>query len=191
MVKNYDNLLNTNLMFFRGEIDQTFYYGAPWGKGDDQNNHAIVSTNNLIKLTEKYRIFTVNGQSNYSDNYTKQRSYLFFYIEESMLEKIYNKLVKDERIWLICNRPVCNESSECLEIGSVDSSTNKIVLTLDNDDHYSVWDREHSYRYEDNFSYETVSKILKSLFYCSIICKNFSEELNADQILLDLLENIN
>ena len=32
-VKDYSDLLKTNLMFFRGELEETFYYLAPWGKG--------------------------------------------------------------------------------------------------------------------------------------------------------------
>jgi hypothetical protein len=66
-VKTFKDLLNTNLMFFKGELSSTYYYLAKWGEGEDQNNHAIVSTNNLIQLTEKYNVFTINGQSSYQN----------------------------------------------------------------------------------------------------------------------------
>ena len=189
-VKDYSDLLNTNLLFFKGDLEETFYYCSPWGKGEDQNNHAIVATNNLIELTKKYRIFTVNGQSSYSDQYTKQRSYLCFYMEAETFEKIYNKLYNDDRIWIICNGPVLDKKDyDFEEIGSVDSKKS-IVLTLDCDQPYSIWDKKYMYRYEDNFSCNNVTNILKKLFYCIIIRKDFSEEPNADDILIECLNNI-
>ena len=167
-VRDYSDLLETNLMFFKGDIEETFYYGTAWGKGEDQNNHSIVSTNNLIELTEKYRIFTVNGQSSYEDYCTKQRSYLCFYMEEDVFQKIYDKLLNDNSIWVVCNGPI---DSKIEQIGSVDPEIDRIILTLDLDEPYTEWNKKHSYRYEDNFSYNKVSNILKKLFYCFIIKK--------------------
>ena len=188
-VKDYSDLLNTNLMFFKGELSETFYYGSKWGEGEDQNDHAIVSTKNLIELTEKYRIFTVNGQSSYSDKYTKQRSYLTFYMEEYLFEKIYNRLMNDSRIWVIFNGPVSDVSDvseyDFKEIGSDDSETKRIVLTLDCGEPYSIWNSKYCYRYEDNFSYDKVNNILKKLIYCTIIRKDFSEDPTADSVLLE------
>ena len=96
-VENFSYLLKTNLMFFNGEIDSTYYYGAPWGKGPDQNNHAIVSTNNLIKLTDKYRIFSFDGQSSYTnmnEQAIKQAEENFINIHNdiNLYENQHNKL---------------------------------------------------------------------------------------------------
>lgn len=190
-VKDYSDLLNTNIMFFKGELEETFYYGSAWGKGEDQNNHAIVATNNLIKLTEKHRIFTVNGQSSYSDYCTKQRSYLSFYMEENTFEKLYTKLFNDKRIWVICNGPVLNiKDYNFEEIGSVDPYIKSIVLTLDYEEPYSVFNKNYAYRYEDDFSSSTINNILKSHFYCTIIRKDFCQDPNADDILLEHLEHL-
>lgn len=187
-VKNYSDLLETNLMFFKGEINETFYYLAPCGKGEDQNDHAIVSTNNLIELTEKYRIFTVNGQSSYSDYCTKQRSYLCFYMEENVFEKIYNKLRNDPRIWVIFYGALENKDNEYdfYEIASIDTKL-QIVLTLDCDEPYSIWKSKYCYRYEDELSYKSVNKILKGLIYCIIIRKDFCILPNADDVLIEHL----
>lgn len=66
-VENFTDLLETNIKFFNRDIPCTYYYGATWGDGKDQNNHAIVSTKNLIELTQNHRIFTINGQSSYTN----------------------------------------------------------------------------------------------------------------------------
>jgi hypothetical protein len=66
-VQDFTDLLNTNVMFFEGKLLRTYYYYAKWGEGEDQNNHAIVSTNNLIQLTKFNRLFTINGQSSYTN----------------------------------------------------------------------------------------------------------------------------
>ena len=81
-VQDFTDLLNTNIMFFEGKLPHTYYYLAKWGEGEDQNNHAIVSTNNLIQLTKSYRLFTINGQSSYTN------------LNEHAIEMAVNKLME-------------------------------------------------------------------------------------------------
>jgi hypothetical protein len=149
-VKNFTDLLETNLKFFRGDIEETYYYCAKWGDGQDQHDHAMVSTNILIDLTRKHRIFTVNGQSSYSDEKTDQRSYLFCYMEKETFQRIKNKLLEDDRIWTFFIVKKDNENifdkiygyidpyHGYYEISSLDKSKTRIVLTMDCKEPYSI-----------------------------------------------------
>jgi hypothetical protein len=204
-VKDFTDLLQTNLSFFKGDISETFYYDAKWGEGEDQKDHAIVSTNNLIELTEKHRIFTVNGQSSYNDVKTDQRSYLCFYMENETFEKIKNKLMEDNRIWTIFIIKKEEISFKYLkeiffdyyetnyyEISSIkDKNKTRIVLTMDYKEPYSVWRRDLSCRLENETSiFENINSILKNIIYCIIIRKEFNKGPNTDEILLNHLSNI-
>ncbi len=186
-VKTYQDLLDSNIKFFNGTLKKTYYYLAPWGEGEDQNDHAIKSTNNLIKLHQLYQVYTVDGQSNYSDpeyGYY-QRSYLGFLVEISTLSKVYEKLLNDPRIWLICTLSNGNT------IGSDIDSIEPIDLTLDADEPYTVWSSVTCLRPHDNMSeFENVNKIIKKLVSCWIICRDFCTPHTADQILVEYFDNI-
>lgn len=91
-VENFTDLLYTNIMFFEGKMSSTYYYFSKWGEGEDQNNHAIISTDNLLELTKKYRLFTINGQSSYTftnDNVIKMTIRKLISINKEITE--YNK----------------------------------------------------------------------------------------------------
>ncbi len=195
-VKDFTDLLNTNLMYFRGELCETYYYGAPWGKGEDQNNHAEVSSENLLKLTEKHRIFTTNGQSSYTDKTTDQRSYLSFYMEKETFTRVHKKLLEDPRIWTTFILKSDNKFLNLLcssfkydEISSLSPDKKRIVLTLDCKEPYSVWTRDTEAREEfESSAFENINTILKETVYCFIVCKLWNTEPNADTILLNHLE---
>ncbi len=200
-VKDFTDLLETNLMFFKGNIDETFYYCAKWGEGEDQNDHALVSTDILIKLTEKHRIFTVNGQTSYSDKTTDQRSYLICYMERDTFSKVKDNLLKDDRIWtfFIIKKEdenildklynLIDEYSNYYEISSLDKSKTRIVLTLDCKEPYSVFRREIEARSEFEMTeFDNINSILKDTVYCLIVRKEFNKGPNADEILLEYLE---
>lgn len=198
-VKDFSDLLNTNLKFFKGDLQETYYYCSPWGKGDDQNNHAEVATKNLIELTEKYRIFTIDGQSSYSDKFIQQRSYLISYMEKETFEKIKEKLLNDNRICTIffIKKDQPKDSSEFLnflknlftdeyyEVSSLSNSIKRLVLTLDREDPYSVWTRDIAARYDGNSHYKNINSIIKESVYCLIVCKEWNKDPTADTILLE------
>jgi hypothetical protein len=82
-VKNYDDLIRTNLMFLEGLMPMTFYHSGP------------IYDTDLIKtkeITSKYRFFTMDGQSNFCDNYLKQRTYLSGIIPLVNLKSLRKKL---------------------------------------------------------------------------------------------------
>jgi hypothetical protein len=235
-VKTFNDLLKTNLMFFRGELLETYYYCAKWGDGEDQNNHAIVSTDNLIQLTGKYNIFTVNGQSSYQnlneepikeavdnlhsiqmdiieyeknhnwlhnifakffDDYimdlisqrtlafnrleheenkvTRQRSFVEFFIEKESFDLIKSKIRKDNRIWYCVMTPE-------LKI-LTNMPTHKVCLT----DDYTIFRVDKMWREYHESSYENIDNILKNLYLCIIVCKDFGSTYLADEILLEYM----
>lgn len=170
------------------KISETYYYSASWGKGEDQNNHAEVATQNLIELTKKHRIFTTNGQSNYYDKTTDQRSYLVCYMEKQTYNSLYKKLLDDSRIWTVFIIPEEYNLSNLWsfinykEITSLPPITKRVVLTLDCKESYSVWRREIEARQEYEMTiFNNINNILKNTVYCIIIC---NKEPTADSILL-------
>jgi hypothetical protein len=196
-VKDFSDLLETNIKFFKGEFEETYYYYSPWGKGEDQNNHAQVATQNLIELTEKYRIFTTNGQSSYSDKVTDQRSYLVYYMEKETFEKIKEKLLNDDRIWTIffikkedggnfLNIFKNIFSDKYYEVSSLKNiRIKRIVLTLDCGEPYSVWTRDSDARSGDESDYKNIKNIINECVYCLIVCKKWNKDPTADSILLE------
>lgn len=203
-VNTFSDLLETNLKFFKGELEETYYYGAPWGKGEDQNDHVEVATENLIQLTEKHRIFTTNGQSSYSDKVTDQRSYLICYMEKGTFERVKYSLLNDNRIWVIFfikkeNKTILDylksmfeegDDYEYYELSSLEKKKTKIVLTLDCGSPYSIWRRSIEERYENESNYENIKNIIKDSVYCLIVCKEWNKEPTADRILLDHLDHL-
>ncbi len=189
-VKTFSDLLETNLQFFRKEVEETYYYCAKWGEGEDQNDHALVATDNLIRLTRDYRVFTTNGQSSYSDWCTDQRSYLFCYLESETFNSVKQSLLQDPRIWAV----FITREQGCLfpkytEISSLPSSTKRIVLTLDDKQPYSVWRRDNSIREEyESTEFPKVNEILHQTVFCVIIRKEWNKRPNADEVLLEHLE---
>jgi hypothetical protein len=211
-VKDFSDLLKTNLKFFKGELPETYYYYAPWGKGEDQINYDEAATQNLIKLNDKYRIFTTNCQScynNYSDytNYENEiinrRSYLISYMEQETFEKINKKLLNDNRIWTIFILKKKEKSfiehvenmfyifnNNYIEVSSLDKNKKRIILTLEYGSPYYVWTRDIEAREEFESCYENVKNIIKDMVYCLIVCKKWDTRPSADTILLEHLEHI-
>ena len=186
-VTTYSELIDSNLQFFEGKLQQTFYYSAQWGKSPDQNNHAELATGNLISLHKKYRVYTFNGQSNYEDpehDYI-QRSYLGFLIEKEQLDKVHKKLINDFRIWTICTNPDYS-------IYGKDEKFFMLDLTLDGGEACTIWNFQTCSRPLDDMSeFDNVNKIVKKLITCWIICKDYCSPYTADQILLEHFEKHN
>lgn len=190
-VKDFSDLLKTNIDFFKGKISETYYRTS-------LNNYTEVSTQNFIELTKKYRIFTTNAQSNYYDKTTDQRSYIICYMEKDRFESVYKTLLDDSRIWsvfiLAKEYKILNlcYSINYSEITSLLPSQKRITLTLDCKQPYSVWTRGLEARKEyESTSYDNINKILKDTVYCIIICKEWNKGPTADSVLLYHLDKLN
>jgi hypothetical protein len=233
-VKEYAGLLNTNMMFLLQKIPYTFYYPNTWGEGLDQNDHAIVSTPNLLQLTEKYHLFTVDGQSSYCNdnkeaiekaeknleeiqnqinlyknanmftrcfytemeelkmNYNKanealndeknkiimQRSYLEFFIEPTLLDKIKHFIMNDCRIWYYIIEPD--------KITSTNMPRTKICLSYNNNIYNTAFERREKYK----SNYPNINVILDSLCLCMIVCKDFHTKYTADDIMIEYMKRV-
>lgn len=192
-VQTYDELLQTNQDFFSGTLDRTLYYCARWGEGEDQNNHAEVATENLKALTLTHRVFTVNGQSSYHDEATDQRSYLSGFMEKETFERVRESLLGDPNIWTIFfvedPKRLC---WSCIrEISSLPSTVSQIVLTLDTKTPYSIFYRDPEARMEYmDTGYPAIDRIMSTLVFFMIICKEWNAEPNADTILLKHLSHL-
>ena len=193
-VKDFSDLLQTNLDFFNGKMPETYYYGTSWGKGECQNNDAEVATKNLIELTKKHRIFTTNGQSNYYDKNTDQRSYLVCYMEKQTYNYVYKNLLDDPRIWAVF---ILTEDHKILnlcsfvnysEISSLLPNQKRIILTLECKNPYRIWTRGLEAREEyETTKFVNINSILKDTVYCIIICKEWNKGPTADSIILEHL----
>jgi len=185
-------LLKTNLKFFRGEIDETYYNESDQISGNKVNDNKV-NTDNLIKLTEKYRIFTTDGKTSYSDKIISQRSYLISYMEQETFKKIYQKLLNDTRIWNVFIFKK-NEEKNFIELSSLDKNKKRIVLRMDYGEPYVEWIRNIKAREEYESCYENIKNIIKDMVYCLIVCKEWNKELNnmitADTILLEHMEKV-
>ncbi len=233
-VKEYGDLLNTNIMFLFRKIPCTFYYPNIWGEGLDQNDHAIVSTPNLIQLTEKYRLFTVDGQTSYCNNnkeaidfaeknlteiknqinlykesnlFTRcfysemeelnikynnaceeldsqknkiiqQRSYLEFFVEPLVLNKIKNYIINDSRIWYCIIGPN--------KLIDTNMPRSKIFLGNNNNFYTTVSEQRDKYK----SIYPNINKILDSLYLCMVVCKDFQTEYTADDIMMECMKGL-
>lgn len=189
-VKNYEDLLKTNVHFFEGKLPGTFYYLAPWGEGSDQNDHLSKSTRNLIKLNSKYRIFTHNGQSNYKDEDIIQRSFIDFYIEIDKFYVLKELLDTDNRIWYVADLPG-GEIISKFPSKKGKKEQKEIVVTYDGGKPYTIVNRTtfEDYRFSKQVEdFPNILEIFKSLVSVSIICKN--NNILADEILLKYMEKI-
>jgi hypothetical protein len=183
-VEDFTDLLQTNLMFFRGEIPRTYYYLAPWGKGADQNNHAEVATTNLIELTEQFRVFTIGGQSSYHTETVHQRSFLECVMEANTFQRVVRRLMGDERIWVYFSFPNYSVMT------SLAKRVNNLALTIDRGEEFTHFWVEPRCRDEcgRGTGYKNVDEVFTELILCWIVCKEFDTDPTADTILLEALK---
>lgn len=184
-VRTYDDLLQTNLDWFNRKINQTFYYGMPWGEIDsDQIDHSITSGENLKNLT-KNGVFTVNGQSFHcDDNGTKQRSYVTFFMERDKFVSIVDQLKADDRIWFDVIDANNNQWS------TIEESV--VTLTSDFDEPYTTYPMSVDWSdAEKNISgvddYPIIKSILlgENMVFGIVIRKEFCKAPTADAVLLE------
>lgn len=83
LVKTYDDLIETNILYLQGKMPFTFYHYSPIYD---------IQTNDLQKITKKLKYFTMEGQSNYCDQETKQKPYIRGVIPTYIFKKILPQL---------------------------------------------------------------------------------------------------
>ena len=196
-VKDFSELLQTNIDFFKGKLKEPYYHWYPWKSTEDQDNHCEILTKNLINLHQIYRIFTTDFQTSFSDKNIDQRSYLVCYMEKKTFNSIYKNLLDDTRIYTIFIVKQYQSSinysnySNYSEITSLSPKQKRVVLTLDRKEPYSVWTRGIEARKEyETTTLDNINNILKDTVYCMIICKEWNKNPTAESILIENIENI-
>jgi hypothetical protein len=106
---------------------------------------------------------------------TRQRSYVEFFIEKEQYEMIRSKMGKDNRIWY------CVMTPELKIMTNI--PTHKVCLT----DDYTIFRVDKMWREYHESEYENINNILKNLYLCIIVCKDFGSPYLADEILLEYL----
>lgn len=183
-IQTYDELLQTNLDFFKGKIDSTFYYHEKWTYEED---HFSSSTSTLVELTHN-NVFTFNGQSP-SPN---QRSYVEFLMPSEMVEKIYAYMEVDPRIWVQFEwkNGLLWSSIDSKKIALTRTDKKKVCTEWHNAEWQNVNDGKIGNRIGGLWDYPNIEKILSEMVYGVVICRDFNKD-NAEQILLDWISKKN
>jgi hypothetical protein len=93
-VKCWDDLIQTNLKFLKGEINEIFYHGGPI----DQETREPMFLKGLIELN-KMGFYTTNSQPTSDNNMIRQKSYLEFNCSYDIALKLLTKMLQDETIY--------------------------------------------------------------------------------------------
>lgn len=199
-VKNYDDLLKTNIAFLENRLPKAYYYCDSFG-GEGDESH-ISSRDSLINLHYK-KIFTHDGQSNFEEtiedfitytgehlkNYTTgQRGYLSFLAPEEIAQNILPHLLLDKRIYISMIFPD--------GIRNIDNMPRPIIeLTCEYDDENGetcgtnfkrrTW--QELEKFDSSTLYPNIHKIINKLVFCEIICVDFNADIASEDILLSYL----
>jgi len=200
-VQSYEELLLTNIAQLQSKLPKTFFYNGRWGDTEDQNNHAQKATDNLI-LLHNYKLFTINGQSNFCGYETPeskypvmQMSYVEFFTTNEFAMQLLPHLLLDKRVYVSMVFP-----DGVRHINNMPPEQMLPVTTYEDETTFyatrSVW-RAYSYQelYEPCFPlYATfvdspvakkkIEDILKTLVFCTVICREQGADDTADDILL-------
>lgn len=97
-VKTWQDLINTNISFIKGEIPETFYHGGPLDE-ETTNNKDFYDA--ILEMNEK-GLFTDESQPYIKTNNSGQQSYVSFYVQISRAETLKNLLKEDDTIFFEC-----------------------------------------------------------------------------------------
>jgi hypothetical protein len=197
-IHTFDDLLVFGKAFLQNKLYRSVVYYGMFGKSADTNGHdtqrdALLKCHNL-------RCFTTNGQVNqYTQNH-QQRSYVDFWCEQTTANKLLEQLMKRFDIYFLVLHP-----TQQLVKNFVGSRINLTRLRQDTsqpfDEPTNMWS-SHSYEdicaqektregYEDEVGYhESYNNIFDSLVYIVFCVKEFNYTIEAADILVEALEQI-
>jgi len=202
-VKTFEDLLLINKAFLRGELAHTYYYFERWGNGEDQNTHSEAGST-LIKLHD-YGVYTVNGQSDYCEidkelkgkKYTMlQRSFVDVHILPELFEKLWPRLLEDERIYCRYlfyhkgeiltdnNFPEDEKIKFPLTTEKLGDEPTRVYTSVYNDD-IEMDFRGTFYQREKN-----ITNILFKTIFITVAVKEFCVG-KADEVLLQIVQSLN
>lgn len=130
-----------------------------------------------MKQLTPYQVFTLKHQSSFGDDKLRYRSYIHFFIEPEVVEKIFAFMEVDSTIWVSFHFP------GDLVWSSIPDTTKNIPLTYENKRACNTWSRQLSGIPILDDDQETLPS-----FVCGwLICREFGTG-EADQILLKYLQ---
>ena len=181
-------MIETNLLFLNGDIDETFYHGGPLNSETIENKDFL---NDVIELN-KQQIFTYDSQPCL---FNKQRSYISFHCNIDLIEKLFDKLKNDKNIYFSCKTSeTYYDNMECEKLnlsrnkrnGKWNKYTNWWKNNYIEDD--CVFPSYLESLIEDE--YPVVCDLLENSTDCMIILKNFKNDISAPNILLNYINSI-
>lgn len=95
-VITWKDMIETNVLFLQGKLPGTYGHPGYFGAGSGFTH--TEAGKKLVKLNQKYGVFTVDGQSNDCDQDTNQRSYITSFIDVKLLQKVLPSLLEDPDI---------------------------------------------------------------------------------------------
>jgi hypothetical protein len=218
-VKTYDDILKTGIDYMNGKLPQTWFYGAAWGEGEDQQTHATKeATKTLIELHKK-GVFTFGGQSSVCGNIDetspyrslnfhdgsfpvayKQRSCIAGYIPIELAQKILPILKEDKRIYVeikfpkdqgnFINIPYKVEAGAEEWPGEFNVTTYK-SSTGKWHNYTNMSDEPHGDFVKSNpREYPAIRRILKQQAEIDVVLRQYCKGPEADKILLDAINKV-
>lgn len=192
-VNTFDDLLNTNVMFFKRELPSTFYYADKWGNVGDQTHVNEKTTNIMIELAKR-GIFSIEGQSGYCDEKegTIQRSYIQFFTTVDIANQLKHALFNDSRIWVAMEFP----DGQVVENITKDDDDDDdiVVLTYDGGDPFTTFHLETLGENRKHISkYGNINAMVENELVCCMVIdrKECNDTMNVDEILLNHMRDRN
>ena len=183
-VEDWNDLIETNLLFLSGEIEETFYHG---GKLNSETTYFL---NDIIELNKK-GLFTYTSQPYV---YNKQRSYLSFHCERKLIKKLLNKLKENKKIYFSCRTDdeyIDNIKQDRLNLSRKKRRGKWIRYTNWWKSHCSETPELESLAQDD---YPNVHELLEDTASFEVIANNFKEDVSIPNIVLNymnIIENEN
>lgn len=174
-INTFDQLLQTNLLFFQGKIPMTFYHYTPVYD---------VDLNSLIPLTKK-GIFTMNGQSSLCTKDVLQKPYLMGLIHNDTWNQVIQKLLKSREFYFQSYTFSTEDYQNTFpkEKYVVTLEDGKPFTTLSESSLQGLWDTIEDYTY---LSSTLKSNLLKNTTIFQIAGKDYCKG-NVENYLLGIL----
>ena len=212
-INNFEDFCIFGKAFIENKIYRHIDYLGPFGKSSDSNGHSS-EVNRLIEL-HQYGILTTGGQINLIDKMCQQRSYLDFYCEKNVSNKILPLLLSSSEskniytiIFTIDGDIIHNVPKEKQILGEKNNKINVTKYLNYNDDNKewiyktNIWFDSHPldcyyYRVDDEDNEEELmiefDFILNKCLYISIIYKDYceyDENKETSTILLNIIKEV-
>ena len=174
--QSFDDLINNNIEFIKGNIKETIYHLGPLDEETLPHVDELININNAGYLT-------VESQPGLVSENLLQRGYLKFYTHNKNLSKVKNFIDFNKNYNII----IYNYPFDSILYQNFSTTNNFIeVLTVDEGEIYSTVDSENTFELE-----EYSSIINQGYICCFLFCKNFESKDFQSNIFKDFSDYVN